>query len=157
MTTQAWAQDASVAFAWARLYHPYGPREAPQRLIPSVVNALLRGERVATTAGLQRRSFLHVEDVADAVAAIALSDATGPLNVGSADATSVREVVERLAQIVGRPDLLDIGALESRPGEPEVLWPDVRRLAEVVDWRPLKTLNEGLEQTVDWWRAEGGA
>jgi nucleoside-diphosphate-sugar epimerase len=153
MTAQAWAQAAGLEFAWARLYHPYGPREAHQRLIPSVVTAMLRGERVATTPGTQRRSFLHVEDAADAIAAIALVDETGAFNVGSADATPVREVVERLAQIVGRPDLVDIGALEARPGEPEALWPDTHRLEHVVGWKPARTLDQGLEDTVAWWRA----
>jgi nucleoside-diphosphate-sugar epimerase len=152
MTADAWARVAGVSFAWARLYHPFGPREAPQRLVPSVVNALLRGERVATTAGLQRRSFVYVEDAADAIAALALAHTGGAFNVGSADATTVREIVERLAQLVGRADLVDVGSLETRPGEPEVLWPDTRRLAHAVDWTP-RTLEEGLEATVAWWRA----
>jgi nucleoside-diphosphate-sugar epimerase len=153
MTTQAWAHTVGVSFGWARLYHPFGPGEAPQRLIPSVVNALLRGERVATTAGLQRRSFLHVADTADAIAAITLAGASGAFNVGSADAHTVREVVERLAHMIGEPDLVDIGALAHRPGEPEVLWADTRRLTDVVDWRPARSLDKGLEETVAWWRA----
>lgn len=151
-TSQAWAAAAGASFAWARLYYPYGPREAPHRLIPSVVNALLRGDRVATTAGLQRRSFLHVEDTADAIAAIALSDASGAFNVGAADVHSVRDVVERIARIVGRPDLVDVGRLEPRSGDPDVLWPDTRRLNDSVGWRPARTLDQGLEETVAWWR-----
>lgn len=153
LAARAWAHSAGVAFGWARLYHVFGPREAPRRLVPSVVNALLLGERVATTAGQQLRSFVHVEDAADAIAAITLTGATGAFNVGSADVTSVREVVERLAQLAGRPDLVDVGTLESRPGEPEVLWSDVSRLTQVVGWRPARTLDQGLDETFGWWRA----
>lgn len=152
IAAQAWAATAGVSFAWARLYFPFGPGEAPHRLIPSVVNALLRGERVATTAGLQRRSFLFVDDAADAVAAITLSGEEGAFNVGSDEALSVREVVARLAASIGQPDLLDIGALEQRPGEPDVLWADTTRLRTNLKWRPRKTLDEGLEETIAWWR-----
>jgi nucleoside-diphosphate-sugar epimerase len=151
LAARAWADGAGTTFAWARLYHPYGPREAPYRLIPSVVNALLRGERVATTAGRQLRSFIHVEDAADAIAAITLADASGAFNIGVADVTSVRDVVDRLSQLAGRPDLVDVGALASRPGDPEVLWPAVSRLTEI-GWRPSRTLDQGLEETVAWWR-----
>jgi nucleoside-diphosphate-sugar epimerase len=157
LAARAWADAAGTAFAWARLYHVFGPREAPHRLVPAVVNALLRGERVATTAGRQRRSFVHVEDAADAIAAITLAGARGPFNVGSADVTSVRDVVERLARLAGRPDLVDVGALEPRPGDPEVLWPDVSRLDEIVGWRPGRTLDQGLEETFAWWRASATA
>ncbi|MBA2372063.1 MAG: NAD(P)-dependent oxidoreductase [Chloroflexi bacterium] len=152
MSAQAWAQSTDVSFGWARLYYPFGPGEASQRLIPTVINALIRGERVATTAGLQRRSFLYVEDAADAIAAITLSDATGAFNVGSAEASSVRDIVERLAQLMGRPELVDIGTLGPRPGDPDVLWPDTRRLNDVLDWQPRKSLDQGLADTVAWWR-----
>jgi nucleoside-diphosphate-sugar epimerase len=149
---QAWAPTVGGSFAWARLYHPFGPGEAPHRLVPQVVNALLLGERVATTAGSQRRSFLFVEDVADAIAAITLSGEQGAFNVGAVDAPPVREFVEALADAVGRRDLLDIGALQSRPDEPDVLWPDTTRLATAVGWQPRKELDAALDETIAWWR-----
>jgi nucleoside-diphosphate-sugar epimerase len=152
IAASGWAPTVGVSFAWPRLYYPFGPGEAPQRLVPAVVNAILRGERVATTPGLQRRSFLFVEDVADAIAAITLSGAEGAFNVGSLDTLSVRELVERIAGIVGRPDLLDIGALEARVGDPDVLWPDTTRLRTVVGWHPSIALDDALERTIAWWR-----
>ena len=152
LTAQAWAQSVGVSFGWPRLYYPFGPGEAPFRLVPAVVNSLLRGERVQTTAGHQRRSFLFVEDVADAIAAITLSDAEGAFNVGSGDVLAVRELVERLAGVLGRSDLLDIGALPSRPGDPDVLWPDTTRIMSL-GWSPARTLDEALEETIAWWQA----
>ena len=153
VAASAWARIEGVSFAWARLYYPFGPREADYRLIPAVTTALLRGERVATTDGHQRRSFLYVAEVADAIAAIVSSDVKGPVNVGSADAISVRDLLERLARLLDGVDLLDIGALPGRPGDPAVLAPDVGRLTETVGWRPRIGLDEGLSRTVEWWRA----
>jgi nucleoside-diphosphate-sugar epimerase len=142
------------SFTWARIYYPFGPREPPHRLVPSVVHSLLRGERIATTAGTQRRSFLHVEDAANAIAWLALLDAAGAFNVGSPEAVPIRDVVERIAETVGRPDLVDIGARPQRPGDPEVLWPDTTRLETEVGWSPQRTLDEGIAEAVAWWRAQ---
>ncbi len=153
LTTETWASVVGASFCWARLYFPFGPREAAHRLVPMVVNGLLSGERVATTEGSQLRSFLFVKDVADALAAMTVSDVTGAVNVGSADAIAVRDFVERLASIIGRADLLDIGALDARPGDPEVLVPDTTRLNTVVDWHPKRSLDAALRETVAWWRA----
>jgi nucleoside-diphosphate-sugar epimerase len=149
----AWAQEESVSFAWPRLYFPYGPGEPKHRLIPTVVNGLLRGEPVATTAGTQRRSYLFAPDVGDAIAAIAMSSVAGPINVGAEEVVEVREVVERIADLLGRRDLLDIGAFPARPGDPEVLWPDIRKLTSAVEWTPTRDLDAGLEETIAWWRA----
>jgi nucleoside-diphosphate-sugar epimerase len=154
VAAEAWAEEAGISFAWARLYFPFGPGEPRHRLIPSVVNALLRGERVATTAGAQRRSFLYAPDVGDAIAVVAMSHVTGAINVGARDAVAVRTVVERIGALTGRTDLLDIGALQSRPGDPEVLWPHVGLLTHTVGWTPPRDLSAGLGATIDWWQRQ---
>jgi nucleoside-diphosphate-sugar epimerase len=153
MASNAWARGTKTTFAWGRLYFPFGPREAPWRLIPSVISALLKDERIATTAGRQRRSFVYVGDAADAIAALALSDADGAFNIGGATPIAVREIVERLAEAIGRPDLLDVGSREDRPGDPDVLWSDTTRLRTSVGWEPRTGLDEALELTIAWWKA----
>jgi nucleoside-diphosphate-sugar epimerase len=150
----AWAREADVSLAWARLYFPYGPAEAKHRLIPTVVNGLLRGERVATTAGTQRRSWIFAPDAGDAIAAIAMSDVDGPVNVGAEEVVAVRDVVERIADMLGRRDLLDIGAFPPRPDDPQVLWADIRKLTSSVKWKPTRDLNAGLEETIAWWQTQ---
>lgn len=155
LSAEAWARSVGVSFSWARLYYPFGPRESRQRLVPTVVTGLLRGERVATTSGTQRRSFLFAEDTGDAIAAIALSEVGGAVNVGADGVVPIREVVERIGELVGRQDLLDIGAFPSRPEEPDVLWPDVEKLRSTVKWRPSRDLDAGLLDTIAWWRTQG--
>jgi UDP-glucuronate decarboxylase len=154
VAADTWARTVGLSFAWVRLYYPFGPHEAPHRLVPSVINSLLRDERVATTAGEQRRSFLYAADVGDALAAIALSGVGGPVNVGAQGVLTVRELVERIGTLLRRPDLLDIGGLPARPEDPDVLWPDVNKLSSVVKWQPTHTLDTGLEETIAWWRTK---
>lgn len=152
LAARAWAQTTGVEFAWARLYYPFGPGEPRHRLIPAVVNGILAGKRVATTDGRQRQSFLHVDDVGDAIAALALSTACDAFNVASGEATSVRDLVVTIAERLRGTRLLDIGSLASRADEPRVLWGDVTRLRRELGWRPTRSLDEALDDTIEWWR-----
>jgi UDP-glucuronate decarboxylase len=138
--------------AWARLFYLYGPYENERRLVSSVAQGLVRGERVEVTPGEQLRDFLHVEDVGSALAAIAGSSVLGPINVCSGEPVTVREIVERLGRAAGRPDLVALGARPYPDGEPTVVLGDNGRLRSEVGWSPRIRLSEGLEQTWQWWR-----
>ncbi|MDP8908049.1 MAG: NAD(P)-dependent oxidoreductase [Chloroflexota bacterium] len=151
------AQRAAIELAWGRVFFLYGPHEDERRLVPSVARALVAGERAPTSAGLQRRDFLHVDDAAHAFAAILDSDVRGAVNVASGEAVTIRSIVEQLAQAADRPDLLDIGALPGRPGDPDEISADVTRLRDEVGFRPARSLHEGLVETVRWWRDQSRA
>jgi nucleoside-diphosphate-sugar epimerase len=146
-----------LRLAWPRLFFLYGPREHPARLVPSVTSALLAGRPAETTTGTQERDFLHVEDAADALVRLLLSDVTGPVNIGSGKPTAVRTVVETVAGIVGRPDLLRLGARPMPANEPPQLYADVGRLRDEVGWSPRIGLRQGLADTVAWWRGRDAA
>jgi nucleoside-diphosphate-sugar epimerase len=152
----AYAESEGVELAWARLFFQYGPREAPARLVASVIRSLLAGERAETASGTQRRDFLHIDDVAAAIAALLASGVVGAVNIGSGEALRQSELAETIAQLIGRPDLLLLGALPDRPGEPDLLVADTTRLREEVGFRPRIGLQQGLRATVEWW-SQGAA
>ncbi|HVK15859.1 MAG TPA: NAD(P)-dependent oxidoreductase [Fimbriiglobus sp.] len=153
----ALSERFELSLAWPRLFFLYGPREHPARLVPSVTNALLAGRPAETTAGTQERDFLHVEDAADALVRLLLSDVSGPVNIGSGEPVAVRTVVEAVADIIGRPDLLRLGAKPTPPNEPPQLYADVGRLRNEVEWTPRIGLRQGLADTVAWWRDSDAA
>lgn len=142
------ARDA----AHGRIFLPYGPHEAPVRLVPSVIRALLDGERARCSPGTQVRNFMHVADVGGVLAALVDSEVQGPVNIGSSERHSVAEVVSTIGRLLDRPDLIELGALPARPDEPALLVPDVSRLEEV-GWSPGWDLETGLQQTIGWWKA----
>jgi nucleoside-diphosphate-sugar epimerase len=148
------SERLGLGFAWGRIFYLYGPGEHPARLVPSITCALIRGERAPCTVGTQVRDFLHVDDVASAFVRLLESSVGGPVNIASGRPLAVRDLLQRIGVTVGAPELLDFGALPPRPNEPPVLLADVRRLTEEVGWEARRTLQEGIEETVDWWRAE---
>jgi nucleoside-diphosphate-sugar epimerase len=147
------AEGMNLSLAWGRVFFLYGPHEDERRLVASVTRALLAGLPARTTHGRQVRDFLHVADVGDAFAALLDSEVDGAVNVASGEGVAVSDVVQRLATLVGRPDLVELGALEAPPGEPPLLVADVARLRDDVGWRPSRSLDDGLRETVDWWRS----
>ncbi len=150
----AYAGERGIELAWGRLFFLYGPRESPGRLVAAVIRSLLAGERIETTAGTQRRDFLHVEDVAGALLALLESSLLGAVNIGSGVPVPVGEIVDRLAEEIGRPDLVLRGARPERAGEPPLLLADVSRLREEAGFRPRWDLEHGLLDAVAWWRAQ---
>jgi nucleoside-diphosphate-sugar epimerase len=146
------ADVAGLRFAWGRIFFLYGPGEDPRRLVASVASRLVRGERAPTSAGTQLRDFLHVDDVAGAFAALVDSGVEGAVNVASGKGVTVRAIAERLAAAAGHPELLDVGAVTQRPGDPPEVTADVARLRDEVGFAPALSLRDGLEQTVSWWR-----
>jgi nucleoside-diphosphate-sugar epimerase len=144
-------EGTTTAFTWARLFYLYGPREDPRRLVPAVTLALLNSCPAQTTGGKQLRDFLHVDDVARALVAVARSEVSGAVNIGSGAAVTVLEVVEAIGRLTGRSDLLEIGALPYASGDPMVVVADTTRLTREVGWQPTLSLEDGLRQTVAWW------
>lgn len=136
---------------WVRFFYQYGPWEDERRLVPSVIRNLLRGQPARVSPGEQRRDFLHVEDVARAVADVAESRLCGPVNIGSGQAPAVREIVTTLGRLAGRPELVELGAVPYYPGEPMLIVADNGKLRST-GWAPRYGLEEGLRHTLEWWR-----
>jgi nucleoside-diphosphate-sugar epimerase len=149
---EQYAGSHGLSSAWGRLFFQYGPGEHRDRLIASVILNLLAGREAPCTHGRQIRSFLHVEDVGAAFAALLASPVQGPVNIGSGERIAIADLLQRLARDIGRPELLKLGARPAAPDEPPVLVPDIERLSREVGWSPRRTLDEGLRETVRWWR-----
>lgn len=144
-------QATGMNVAWLRLFNLYGPFEDQRRLVPYVINSLLRNEVAKITRGDQVRDFLHVEDVAVAVLAVLESDLSGPVNIGSGKPVTVGEVVTLIGRIIGRPELISLGALPHCTSDPMFVCANNRKLVEHTAWAPRHDLEQGLRETVEWW------
>jgi nucleoside-diphosphate-sugar epimerase len=147
------AAETGASLAWARIFHLYGPFEHEHRLVPAVIRTLLDGREFAATAGTQVRDYLHVADVASALRALLVGGADGAFNICSSKPTSVRDVIETIAQILDRPDSVRFGAVAARSWDPAFLCGDNTKLVRETGWGPAYQLRAGLEQTAAWWRA----
>ncbi len=147
------AQDGFTV-AWARIFYLYGPFEDARRLVPRLIRVLRRGETFPATTGREVRDYLHVDDVAAAFVALGESARSGVFNVCSGVPVTVRELMETVAGIIGRPGLIQFGAMPDPRGQLPCVRGENRRLRSDLRWSPRYGLREGLEQTVGWWTEE---
>jgi nucleoside-diphosphate-sugar epimerase len=137
--------------AWLRFFYQYGPGEDERRLVPSVIRAIQRGQEAKVSPGGQQRDFLHVEDVASAVVAVAESPLIGCVNIGSGEAPTVKEIATTIGKLGGHPELVRLGAVPYYEGEPMLIVADNGKLRST-GWSPRWTLHEGLRNAFDWWK-----
>ncbi|HEX3677779.1 MAG TPA: NAD(P)-dependent oxidoreductase [Sphingomicrobium sp.] len=142
--------EAAVAFSWLRLFSVYGPGDNPNWLIPSSAASLVRGRPPKCTAGTQKWDYLHIDDVAQGVMAVAKNvQANGVFNLSSGKALSVRTIIEMLRDIAAPGLGLTFGDIPFGPDQIMHLEGDNSRLCEATGWSVQVPLGEGLRQVVD--------
>lgn len=149
---QAYAKLHNMNTIELRLFAPYGPWEHPVRLIPHVILSALHGQDVPLTPGEQQRDYVYVDDVVDALvrAGTWLVPPGSVLNIGSGVGTPVRQVAERILDLMGNPVRLLVGALPTRPDEIMEMSADIAAARESLGWQPRISLEEGLRMSIDW-------
>ena len=155
--TSRFARVGGLDYAWMRFFYLHGPYESRRRLVPSVILRLLRDEPAAVTGGQQVKDYLHVSDAVSAILAVATSELSGVVNIGSGQPVTVREIVERIGGILGRSHLLRIGALPYAEHDPMFVCANTGLLRNLTGWSPRFGLADGLADTVAWWRDVGAA
>ena len=149
---EAYGRETGLSVAWARLFFLFGPHDSPVRLVPSLAAAIAAGQPARCTSGRHLRDFLYVADAAAAMVTLLRSPVTGPVNIASGTPTRIADVARRVAEQLGRPDLLTIE--DGSPDHPLVA-ASVTRLREEVGWRPAHDVWRALDETVRWWSAAG--
>lgn len=141
------------------LSNVYGPRQEPasevglEGQVVAIFCRRMLGGRPATIYGTgeQTRDFVYVEDVVSAFMAAREAGDGELINIGSGQELSVNELYAQLARLTGaRGDAVYAAA---RPGELQRIVVDASKAGEVLGWKPAVSLEEGLERTVAWFRA----
>ena len=139
------ANAHGARFAWLRLFFVYGPGQRPNSLVPSVIEAVRRGERPALKAPYNRHDFVFVDDVASAMAAVIERRPPGSVyNVGSGYPTAVADVTAAAERLLGRsqPTAIPDGTPQQN------FWADISRLHRDTGWQPAYDLESGLRATL---------
>ena len=153
--TAAACRETGVSSAWGRLFYLFGPGEHENRLVPSVITALLKGNDALCTHGEQIRDYLYVKDAAEALVCLLESKVEGPVNVASGKAVKLKDIVDAAACAAGRADLLRYGAILAAEDDPPLLLAETEKLFLQVGWQPRYSLEEGMQETVNWWKGRG--
>ena len=141
-----------ISGVWGRIFFLYGPHEHSTRLVSSVIRSLLLGRPTDCSHGNQMRDYLYVKDVADALVALLESNINGPVNIASGQPIRLKEIIYKIAEKMNGENLVRLGVKETAKDEPNLLVGDTTRLSGEVGWQARYSLDQGLEETIDWWR-----
>ena len=115
---------------------------------------VLARDKPSLTPGEQCWDYLYVEDAAEALYQLALNPgAEGLFILGSGEAPSVRTIAECIRDMINPKSPLGFGEVPYRSDQVMRLQADISRLRREIDWQPRTSLETGLRQTVEWYRA----
>jgi dTDP-glucose 4,6-dehydratase len=151
MMCQAYVATYGAHIQLVRGTNAYGPRQI-EKVIPTYAINAIEGSLVPVYGdGSQRREFLHVTDWARAALTVFDSGEPGVVyNIGGGQELSNLELAERICDLSGAPRSL-IGFVEDRPGHDFRYGVSSDRLRSL-GWRPTVGFDEGLADTVQWYR-----
>ncbi len=142
-----------------RPFNTFGPRQSARAVIPTVVSQLAGGAREIMLGALDpTRDFLYVKDTAAAFVAVGVAPASAVEGEVFNAGTGAEVSVGRLAADIARLMDVDVAITEDpqriRPKNSEVmrLVADAGKLRERTGWQPAHTRDEGLAETIDWFR-----
>jgi nucleoside-diphosphate-sugar epimerase len=153
--TEALSTTWGMRFCGVRPFWTYGPMDDRLRMIPSVIDQLLEGERPKVTQGEQRWDFLYVQDAVRALSLLAANGgAEGIFNLGSGDARPIREVITSIRDMIDPRLEIGFGEIPYAPNQVMHLEANVDKLKKATGWAPKTSLEEGLGLTIDWHRQQ---
>ena len=117
-----------------------------------MINSLLNKKIIECTDGEQYRDFLYVEDVASVFVALLCNEVTGIVNIGSGESRMLKNIIETIGEKIGYPELIRLGSIPSRQGDPIKLVADISKLRRKIGWSPKFNIDKGLDETIQWWK-----
>ena len=95
-----------VPYLWTRTFFQFGDNEPVGRLFSSAIDAISSGYEFTIRKPEDIRDYIYVDDVANIIASLVLSGEEGVFNVGSGRGITMRELGEKIASSLGRPELI---------------------------------------------------
>jgi nucleoside-diphosphate-sugar epimerase len=156
--TMAYIRHHGLNGRIVRIFNTYGPRSDPEdgRLVPNFITQALRGDALTIFGtGEQTRSLCYVSDLVEGLMRAMFSDAARGevINLGNPDEHTVREYAERIRDLCGSRSAI-IAVPAELGDDPRRRRPDITKAGCLLGWTPVVPLEEGLRQTISYFRAE---
>ena len=138
-----------------RIFNTYGPRMHPHdgRVVSNFIVQALKGEDITIYGdGSQSRSFCYVDDLIEGFVRMMDTEAgfTGPVNMGNPNEFTMLELAEKVLQLVGGKSKLTYHPLPA--DDPKQRQPDISLAKEKLNWEPKVQLEDGLKETVGYFK-----
>ncbi len=153
---QALARQEKKPIITFRIFSPYGPAMERGRLVYELIVHALRGEAVSLTRPTIARDFIFVEDIVDIYMEAMTKAAHYPgeiFQVGTGTKTTLAEVVKTTLHLTKSTSPMQWGSFHSVAYDSDAWQADMTKTFSHFTWRPAHDVPQGLEATINWYRA----
>lgn len=138
-----------------RIFNTYGPRMHPNdgRVVSNFITQALKGENITIYGdGSQTRSFCYVDDLIEGFVRVMASEksVTGPINLGNPGEFSILGLAEKIIQLTGSKSQIIFMPLPI--DDPKQRQPDIALAKEKLSWQPKVNLEDGLKETISYFK-----
>ncbi len=137
-----------------RIFNTYGPRMRLNdgRVLPTFIGQAIRGEDLTAFGdGTQTRSFCYVDDLAEGIYRLLLSDYALPVNIGNPSEITIQQFAEEIIKLTGSKVKVVYKPLPM--DDPKQRKPDITKAREILGWEPKVDRAEGLKITYNYFRS----
>ncbi len=152
--TMAYRRFHGVDTKIVRIFNTYGPRMRLNdgRVVPNFVGQALRGDPITVYGtGQQTRSFCYVSDLVDGIYKLAMSEESGPINVGNPTERTMLEFAQEIKRLTGSASEIVFEPLPTAD-DPKQRKPDITKATERLGWEPTVSLENGLRETIAYFQ-----
>jgi dTDP-glucose 4,6-dehydratase len=147
----------SVDTRIVRIFNTFGPRMRLNdgRVVPNFIAQALRGEPLTIYGdGMQTRSFCYVSDLVEGIYRLLRSNESDPVNIGNPNEMTILDFARKIVELTGsRSEITFIRPEDVRiQDDPKVRQPDIGKARRILGWEPQVKLDEGLRQTIEWFK-----
>ena len=146
----------NVQIRVARIFNTYGPGMHPfdGRVVSTFIRQALANESITLFGdGQQTRSFCFRDDLVSGLISMMnhVDHCVGPINLGNPHECSVGELAEKIIALTGSSSKIE--HCELPQDDPLRRQPDITKAREILSWEPVTDLDDGLNQTIEWFRS----
>lgn len=155
--TMAYHRTHGVDTKIVRIFNTYGPRMRLRdgRVVPAFIGQALAGEPITVFGnGSQTRSFCYVSDLVDGIYRLSQSDTHEPVNIGNPREMTILEFAEKITELIETSSTIEFRPLPE--DDPKVRQPNIGRARELLQWEPQVCFEEGIVETIDYFRKKTG-
>src|SRR6266852_547357 len=131
----------------------YGPYQFPEKFVPLMISNALSNKALPVYGdGRQQRDWLHVEDNCRGILTVLEKGKIGEVyNIGGLGLEENVTMARRVLDLTGKPESL-LTYVQDRPGHDRRYALECTKIQKELGWKPLISLEDGLRQTIDWYK-----
>jgi len=145
-----------LPIATIRPFNTFGPRQSLRAIIPTIVSQAINDKKIRLGNTIPRRDFLFVKDTVRGFIQLGKCErAVGKVvNIGTGTDISIEGLVKKILGLMGKQGEIEVEDRRIRPEKSEVmqLLSDTRLAQKLFQWAPQYTLEDGLKETIAWYR-----